>query len=284
MSSRTCSAVSALGVGVAAAVAGLLPWLITGMRLQHGQPVMLLPLDRYYLNAVFGILAMPGGIVGVVLRHQLHSGWRRRSFGPVLCGVFGVLVVQVVACVQAMMVLIPSLRAGGSPPHLIAIGSTLVIAVLVGMGIALAIARSSRGAATIAAVGAALGIGSWISAFQSLNPDAASRLPQLAELTGVLATAVPAAVTGIALAWCGWRPVRRLGAWIGALVILWAGGAILNGLFAAASSRADSSDFAAMTTQGLHSLSASLLSGWIALLAALAVGVIGSSVRSVARD
>lgn len=292
MKPRTRSVVAAVGVGIGAAVVGLSPWLVTGMRLPlqnlgddqslpYDLPIALLPFNQYYLLAVFGMLTLPGGIVGVVLRHRLHGGWRRHSVGPILCGVLGILAVQLTATVQTMMVVAPVLRDGWeSRVYLTAIGAALVVAVLLGVVIALLIARGSHGPAAIAAAVAALALGCWISAF----PDVALRLPQFVELARVLATAVPAVATGIALIWCGWRPTRRLGGWVGALFVLWAGGAVLQGLYATVSNRAFLGDFGAMTEAGLRAMGGSLLSDWIAPLVALGIGVVGSYIWTVSRD
>ena len=108
MCRRVGAAFGAIGVGIAAAVFGLMPWLISGIRLpgqnlwadgtlSDDMPYALLPFSQYYILMLFGMIVLPGGIVGVGLRFWFHSrrGGQEPRWRAPLLAVVGLLIVQI---------------------------------------------------------------------------------------------------------------------------------------------------------------------------------------------
>ncbi len=278
--------------GVLAALIGLLPWLVSGLRLPlqnlwavqtlpDDMPIALLPFDQYDIVVLFGLLVLPGGLVGLMARRRLHREAEGRSAAPELA-IGGVLVVQFVAFFETVFVVVRGLTPGrASLIYTFAISAVAVVSIVIGVAIALMVARGSRGLATIAFAGTAVALGSWVPAFLSLCLKLFFDASSAAAAASTIGAWAPAVVTGVALAWCGWRPGRRRGAWVGALLVLWVGGAVLDGLLASVSSRVYLGDFARMAEAGLQVFASSLATHWTTLLVAAGLGVIGCLLRVV---
>ena len=277
-------------IGGLAAVVGMLPGLIAGARLPLQNlwaaqtlpggvmPFALLPLCQYYVLALLGILVLPGALVGLVSRASA------RPF-PLFPALGGLAAVQTIAAVQTMVV-----TAGGlthdwrARACLGLMGFGLLVFLLASIAVALSFARCLPATATVVAAVAALALGYWIAAFPTLTWETAWWPAALNAPMHSVAHWAPAVITGFALAWCGWRPLRRLGAWAGALAVLWVGGAALQGLHVMASTRAELGQIDYMTRTFGRATAAALTRGWDVALVAAAIGVVGAAIWSARRD
>ncbi len=102
-----------------AAIIGLLPWMVTGMRLPiqnlwaldvppEGMPITLLPFSQYTITLIVAVLVTGSAIAGGLLR---LTGAQHPRFAFVATPV-GVLIVQVVAIVQTVSIVAGGLAEG----------------------------------------------------------------------------------------------------------------------------------------------------------------------------
>ncbi|NNU28581.1 hypothetical protein [Isoptericola sediminis] len=224
-------------LGAGAAVVGLLPWLLTGLQAPRlSAPQMppditgaLLPLIPNALVLLVGIVMLPGAIAGILLRGRTAGSNGRAAWAAT----GGLVLVFGGAVAQSLAVIVPRLRPDS--PFLL---DVTVSAVAVGILLVLSavvchvLARGSVPAATVAVAGAAVAAGPGLrEALVQLSPTALQGLPPEVTTTLLQVVAyVPVVLTGFALAWCGWTPARRLGAWVVALLLLWGGRAALETL------------------------------------------------------
>jgi hypothetical protein len=230
------------GIGLAAAVLGLLPWIVTGMRLPlqylwasdtlpGDMPIVLLPFSQYALTLLVGLVVLAYAAAGIVAR---AAASRRGRFAMlVLSGTIAGL--HLIAIVQTAVVV-----AGGltdrtvSTLYVAALVAVVVVAVLIGVVLFRAIAVGSRAAAVVAFAVAALAAGFWLSGL--LAP--LGRLPSEFQLLLLpLADRIPAVLVGAAIVWGGIRSAGRIIAAVGALAILWIGPALATAISAAVGSR-----------------------------------------------
>ena len=111
-------AFASLAIGSAADLFGLLPWIVTGMRLPlqnlwavgvlpEEMPVAWLPFSQYSVTYVLGLLVVGSAVAGIAARAlRVACRARPRSIAA------GLLFVQVVATAQAANVVGAGLRAG----------------------------------------------------------------------------------------------------------------------------------------------------------------------------
>ena len=277
----------ALGVGAVAAAVGLLPWLTSGMRLPAqnlwasqdlpgDMPFALLPFSQYYFLVLFGMIVLPGGIIGVVMRRYRRDEPEARRFTPLLAAV-ALMAIQITALIQAARVTAAGLRhIPAAQTYTGAIDAAIVACIVIGVAIALVIALGTPGLATVAAAGAAVALGYWIAAFPLTDFTTFLKVQRLARAFSTTGEWAPGVATGIALAWYGWRPGKRfIGTWAGTLAVLWVGKAIVDGLFGMVSNRVDLGSFNRMAENGFQVFKLSLKSGLIALAVAAAIGAAG---------
>ena len=230
------------GIGLAAAVLGLLPWIVTGMRLPlqylwasdtlpGDMPIALLPINQYALTLLVGLVVTAYAPAGVVAR--AITARRGRFALLVLSGTIAVL--HLIAIVQTAVVVSGGLTdRTASTLYVAALVAFVVVAVLIGIVLFRAIAVGSRAAAVVAFAVAALAVGFWLSGL--LAP--LGRLPSEFQLLLLpLADRAPAILVGAAIIWGGIRSVGRIIAAIGALAILWIGPALATAVSAAVGSR-----------------------------------------------
>ncbi|WP_407317575.1 hypothetical protein UQW22_13535 [Isoptericola halotolerans] len=281
-------------LGVGAAVVGLIPWVLTGMvlplqnlwgsaTLPEDMPVALLPFSQYFLMPMFGILVLPGAALGVVLRRGART--RQAARRSTLAATAGLVVVQGGAAAQTIAVVAGGLRPGAeSFVYLAAISAAILAFLGTSVSVCRELASGSVPTATIAAALGALGAGYWWDAFLSVHPAWMLDLPaatvRLIFLGGAL---LPAVLTGVALAWCGWAPRRRLGAWAAAVLVLWVGGAAFQALVASVSSRALLGDPQAMVDLAVGGLGRGFVADVPTAAVAVMVGVGGMVAPSVSR-
>ncbi|MDO8148821.1 hypothetical protein Q6350_10295 [Isoptericola sp. b515] len=222
-------------LGVGTAVVSLLPWFVAGLQAppMDGPPWLadargaLLPLNLMTFVRLGGIVVLPGAAIGLVLRRGASGSTGRAAWAAAA----GLAVVFAGATVQSLTVILPRLRPD-SPAALntvlgaVAVGILLVLSVVV----CRLLAFGSVPAATVAAAVGAVAAGFWLPTLLLPPPGIVTEGAVPTELMRALFRAVelaPAVLTGLALAWCGWTPLRRLAAWALAVLILWIGPAAL---------------------------------------------------------
>lgn len=194
----------------------------------------------------------------------------------------GVLTVQVTATVQSFTVLDGGL-AGGEMASLYFIGLLAgVIASLVAAVVALLLLFSkSRALGALGISLVAVPFASWavewvVGIVAPFNVPAA---------VPIMATWTPAVLVGCALAWCGLSPARRAVIWIVDLALLWLVPALFTSVSYVLGTRVVAGDLQEMLLMSRQILAATLGpdGGAVpAVLLALAIGLAGLGVRSVA--
>ncbi|WP_317232635.1 hypothetical protein [Clavibacter capsici] len=299
-------ALLALAVGVAAAVLGLLPWILAGLRLPlqnlwreqitdaGDMPIALLPFNQYTAGLLAAVIVVGGGIAGVAaraLRARLprHGSW---------LVVAGLLLVQVVALVQTSAVTADGLgvddvsgagdRTGASiseaQVYLVAfVGGTAATVLLAGLVAAL-VARAPAGLAVVATAFPVVLLGEWLGGLVSPGPTGA--LSETAYASLPVISWVPPVVLGVAIALTGLRTVGRVIGSVVAVLLLWIGTAIVVGVTYALGNRS-------MLRYPLELLDASGMVGGAVLrgqggvlgqlAVAVVVGILGALVLRVVR-
>lgn len=215
-------------IGIGSAIAGLLPWIITGMRLPlqnlwgsdtlpAGMPVALLPFSQYYVGFLAGIMIVGSTIAGIVVR-------TRR--GPLLPLIAGVLLVQVVALVQTVIVVSNGLsHRNASFIYLAVIVGGIVLAIVIGVIVLALVARAPRVGVLIGATLAAIVLPYWLRGL--FHPvGTVSTYSLYSDMTNMAAQYLPAIALGVLIAWVGVGSVGRAVAGAGALLLLWIGSTI----------------------------------------------------------
>ncbi|WP_157156758.1 hypothetical protein [Diaminobutyricimonas sp. LJ205] len=272
-----------LVIGAAAALVGLLPWLITGARLPlqnlwatptspEQMPIALLPFSQYELVVIVGLIVTGSAIAGVAAR----SVRARQSPHSLRMVLLGVLVVQAIAAVQTTAVVMNGLeRSNWADLYLAALVAVTALAVLTGILVLLLIAKSPVPGAVIALAIAALATGVWLSAlvapFGSIQNDLTTGLLDLVRW-------VPAVIIGAALAWSGFHTIGRVVAGAVAILILWIGPTVFTAVSAAAGTRVLATRPAEMLDYGIGVFNMAL---WLPelvlprLIVAAVVGILG---------
>lgn len=274
-------------LSLAAALVGLLPWLVTGARLPEQElwtrpvpagdmPIALLPFSRYALTQIFALLIVGTAVTGVVAR-GLRTRLSRRGLA-VMLGTAPL--VQAIAIAQAALVTNAGLPAGAEAAGYVTglVGASLLSLLIGGFAGAL-IALSPRAGAVIGLTLAAIAAPSWLSAL--FLPSALYgygwSLPVLSFLP-----LVTSLLTGIAIAWAGIETAGRIGGALASLALLWIVPAAVTAIAAAGGSRVLAEDPAAMTEYALQVFAAALFSPAVAprlVLVAAIVASLGSAVR-----
>lgn len=278
-------------IGAGGALAGLLPWLVTGARLPLQNlaadqsttetPFALLPFSQYFLTTIVALLVVGGAAAGIAAR---ALATRRPRFGTRAL-VAGVLVVQVIAATQSTMVTVASLeRSSRTLVYAGAVTGVIVVSLIVSMLVLLLIARAPIPGATIALSLAALVSGTWVGApLRDLMIFASYEVIQ--PVLFVLQW-MPAVLVGCAIAWCGFRTAGRIAAVVVSLAALWIGPAFFTAVSAAAGTRVLAPYPAEMLEYGVGVFMMALTMPELALpplLVALVVGVGGAALLSVWR-
>jgi len=277
--------------GAAAAIAGLLPWLATGMRLPlqnlwdaptlpDAMPLALLPFSQYFLTHLFGLIVTGSAAAGIAAR-AIRPRLPRGGFALLFTGT---LVVQIAATAQSTAVVSTGLRQGAESTLYLAV-VTAVCILSIGVG-ALAlglIARAPRGGALIGLALGALAVSEWVSAI--LRPFTTMAVEWAYSLTGLIQWVAPVLV-GIAIAWAGIDTIGRIAAALGSLVLIWVTPALITGVANAAGSRVLAHDPPAMIEYALQVFQMALLMPELALrpiIAAVVVAALGLALREATR-
>ena len=285
-------------VGVASAALGLLPWLVTGMRLPlqnlwagataSGQmPRVMLPFSQYATTFIVGLIVTGAATAGVFAR-AVRSRLPRPGF---LALFLGVLAVQISAVLQTEDVV----RAGlqdrrESALYLAALVTGATLSVLLGALVLWLIARAPRAGAVVGLSIAAVAAGPWLSGL--LFPWGAVSSGDVGWQLAVLHWVRPVLV-GAAVAWGGINTVGRVVAAAAGLVLLWVGSALTTAIASAAGTRVLARDPAAMLQYGTEVFAAALTTPGVAwppvgvAVVVAAVGLVGRRLtprRSTGRD
>ncbi|QIG38223.1 hypothetical protein G5T42_00965 [Microbacterium sp. 4R-513] len=288
---RTLPGWAAVLIGIGAAVLGLLPWLVTGMRLPlqnlwtaqtlpGDMPVVMLPFSQYAITLIIGLLVVGAGLGGLAAR-LLRERMPRPGVWLILVGV---VAVQFTAIVQTSAVVASGLKdRDGSGFYL---GALMAVAVLsAGFSILtfVLIAKAPRGGAVVGLSMAALALGPWLNGL--VVPFGTAATDEVYAFLGYLRW-VPPMLVGLAIAWGGVNTVGRvLGALVG-LLLVWIVPAIQTGIGNAAGSRVLANDLDEMRDFGVSVFFAALTLPEVALpplLVAILVAACGLVVRALTR-
>ena len=224
-----------LPVGLVAGIAGLLPWLLTGMTVppqnlwatdaSHADlPAALLPLSQYRLGSVV-VLFMTGGAIAGLIARSAQRRWSASGFWSLA---FGVVLVQLFAIVQSSVVVGMGLRMGMASFAYLA--SAVLVGILAAVGgfvVFALIASAPRGGALLGVAIAAVPAAAWVAAFPAFLSGARSNdVVVLIDVWG------PAVIVGVAIAVCGLGSFGRVIAALLALAIVWALPAVNAGVHA----------------------------------------------------
>jgi hypothetical protein len=230
-------------IGIASGVLGLLPWLLSGMRLPlqnlwaastppDSMPLVLLPFSQYAITSIVGLLVVgsaAGGIVARALARRLPGGGALTIF-------LALLLVQVVAVAQTATVVRAGLQVRREATlYLGLLVGVAVVAVIVGVLAFWLVAKAPKGGAVVGLSIGALATGPWLTAGVAL-----SVLPLLSDVVRELLAQtrwLPPVLVGAAIAWGGLRTVGRVAAALFGLALVWIVPALSTGIFNAAGSR-----------------------------------------------
>jgi hypothetical protein len=247
-------------IGVAAAIAGLLPWILTGMRLPlqnlwatetlpDRMPVVLLPFSQYALMLTAALVITGAAAAGLAAR-ATRPRLRR---GGVVAIFTGLLATQVIAAAQTTTVVRAGLEERAeSDLYLAAVLAVVVLAVFVGTAVFWLTATAPRAGALLGLSIAAIAFGPWLNGlivpFGSIPAEWAGALIGWTRW-------IPPILIGIAIAWCGISTAGRVIAALASLLLLWVAPALVTGVVNAAGSRvladspADMLDYAVQVTR-----------------------------------
>jgi len=278
-------------VGVAAAIAGLLPWLITGMRLPlqnlwatetlpDRMPIVLLPFSQYALMLIAALMVT--GAAGAAL--AVRATRMRQPRGGVIATFTGLLAAQLIAAAQTAIVVRGGLAdRAASDLYFAAVLAVVVLAILVGTAVFWLIAAAPRAGALVGLAIAAIAFGPWLSGL--LVPMGTIPADWLGQLAGYTRWAAPVLI-GVSIAWCGVGTIGRVIAAVASLLLLWAAPALITGVTSAAGSRVlaevplEMLDYAARVT-GMALLLPEL--ALPPIVAAVVVAVAGLAARAIFR-
>jgi hypothetical protein len=286
----------ALLAGVLGGVLGLAPWLATGLRLPlqnlwaaevppEAMPLSLLPLNQYKLVTLVALLTVGGAAAGLAVRLLFPPGrWspaRRRLLA--WCAAAGVLLVQLIATVQAFAVLRNGLVDSDAASDLYFGGLLAGVIAAVAAGLVACLLLAAASPAVVA-----LGVGLMAVPFENWLTSWASNAALVAQLQPVLGLTrwVPAVLVGLALAWCGLRPPVRLLVWAADLVLLWVVPALFISVQYVLGTRVRLGDVPEMLLMSRQILAATLGpagGGGLSVLVAVAIGLAGAGALEVLR-
>ena len=290
----------ALGIGVFAGLVGLAPWIGTGMvlpvqnlwaeqTLPEDMPVSLLPLSQYLAIRLVGLLVTGGLVAALCLRWWAPA----RSRVATACAAGGLLLVQLIAAVQSFTVLSNGLigstdqaydvRSTGSMSALY-FGGLLAgtVAAMVAGVLVFGAVRSRRKAGAALGIGlAAVPAGEWMSAWGEVFWESFDTPAVVYHLGHWF----PAALVGLALAWCPPDRIGRAAVWVSDLALLWIVPVLFDAVAGALGTRVFRGDVAQMQEYAGSSFASSLgapeAAGTVVLAAAM--GVAGVLLRMVSR-
>jgi len=223
---RTVHPVAAVSFGLLCALLGMLPWMVTGMRLPlqnlwesetlpESMPRALIPLSNYSVvvtSAILVVGAALGGLAVVIARVR----GRAMSAGYVLAGVLGV---QIGALAHAAWALGRGLESSSRANLYVgALVGAAALTIVIGIPILLGIARGHAAPATLAVATSAVALSAWLPALVFAFVPISAQVPLVVWRT---IEWLPLVIAGIAIGWCGWKTAQRAIASVFSLVIIW---------------------------------------------------------------
>jgi len=284
----------AIGLGVAAVLVGLAPWLLTGARLPlqnlwaapvveadgvtaapESMPVSLLPFSQYALTLQASLLITGSAVAGLVAR----AAGARRSRGAVIAVLAGTVGAQSVALVQSSVTVTGGLADRvESVVYLGAVVGAAVAGIAFGVVVLLLIARARRGAAVVGLAVGAIALAQW--GYALVYPPFSLVTENVAVADSVLRW-LPAVLVAAAIVWAGVSTIgRAVGAAV-ALIALWVGPAAITAVSNVAGSRVYAS-YPFETVEIAGSIFTSALASpatWRAVLVAAVLAGIGLALR-----
>lgn len=274
-------------IGLGAAAAGLLPWLVTGLRLPlqnlwesatapGDMPLVLLPFSQYTLTLLFGLIVVGSAVAGIAAR-AVDERLPRGGFSLIAVGVLGA---QLAAIVQTSIVVREGLQErSASTLYLGALIVVCTVSFLIGLVALLLIARAPRAGALIGLTVGAIAAGPWVAGL--VRPFLLTGSTDVTALVTGLQWVTPVLV-GVAIAWTGVDTVGRVVAALVSLALLWIAPAALTGISSAAGSRVLAHDLVEMIEYGVSVFQTALFVPALALrplVAAIAVAIVGLVAR-----
>jgi hypothetical protein len=277
-------------IGAGCAVFGLLPWIVTGMRLPiqnvwdgpppaEGMPIALLPFSQYAVTLIIAVLvtgALAAGVVSRALRDR--SGFR---LWPV---VLGAVAVQVLALVQTTLTVEDGIMQRREAVfYVVGLAAGTAFTIGVGLVVMILVARAPVGVATVAIAVIAYPASRWITGLVVPFGSEALATPFQFAVSPYFPW-VPAVVFGVLLAWCGLRPLVRIVSWVIALALLWVMPALFSAMGSALGTRVLATRPAEMLDYGIEVFLAAV--GGLAdqgrlLVVALLIGLVGTGIREL---
>ncbi|MGF6824593.1 hypothetical protein M2317_003526 [Microbacterium sp. ZKA21] len=276
----------AFGIGAAGAVLGLLPWLVAGtlplqnlwatQTMPEDMPYVLLPLSQYYATMLFSLVLLGGVFAGLAVRVARRG--RAVSMWP---AALGVALVHLIAAAQSFVVLARGLGLmDGSGDTRAALyfggmlGGTVVAAVLAQVGLWM----TSRPSVAVASLGIALAavpFGTWVVRWFAAFAGPSGPWMVVSSIGYWL----PAVVVGVALVWCGVRPVGRLAVWAIALLSVWVVPAVFTAIGYGLGMRVLQGDVREMAEASMQVFPSVMAEMWRPVVLAVLIAVVGSIVR-----
>ena len=232
---------AALPVGAAAAVLGLLPWIVTGMRLPlqnlwaadtapDQMPVALLPMSQYAVVSIVALLTVGPAVAGILVR-ATRSRWREPALWALLAGV---LLVQIIATAQAVAVVYGGLQARlESALYAVALTLVALVGIVFGAVVLVLVSRAQRAGALVGLVLASPLAAQWLAML--LTPQGSGLL--VGGFASGIVRWVPAVLVGVAIVWCGVGTPGRIVAAVVSLVLLWILPVLITAVTAAVGTR-----------------------------------------------
>lgn len=261
-------------IGVVGGVLGLLPWLMGAWMRRDDASFAVLPISRDHATLLVSLVLLGGVFAGLAV-HFL--GRRRRTTGwP---AALGVALVHLIAVGLRFSALADELRIGdgGDEKAMLYFAGMLagtiaaVLAAQVGFHMA---SSPSAGVVSVGVALAAVPFATWVGrcfvAFAGEGSPPAF-LPTLLHW-------LPAVIVGVALVWCGVRPVwRRIVAWVISLLSLW----LALTLFMVIEYAFEMRELPAGATarEPARVLAMVLEETWFPVVVAFAIGIVGTAVR-----
>jgi hypothetical protein len=276
-------------IALGAVVLGLLPWLVSGMRLPlqnlwardtmpGDMPHALLPISQYAISTLLALIVVAWTIAGIAAR-ATKAHWRRGAFWSMIAGAAGL---QLVALVQSIGTVGAGLSDSvASALYLVLLTIVVVFAMLLGVVVFALLSRAPRAGALIGLALAAPLAGSWVALFFD---------PQNVGVGGIgggvafVERWLPAVFVAAAIVWCGVGSVGRVVASIVGLILLWISPAVLTGVAAAAGMRVLASTPGEMASFGLgvtRLVAGTLGQSLPPLILAVVIAAVGLGVRFV---
>ncbi|WP_309619230.1 hypothetical protein [Salinibacterium sp.] len=269
------------GLGIVSAIVGLIPWLITGMRLPlqnlwgtdalpAQMPIALLPFSQYYVSFIVALILVGSTIAGIVGR----ATTARNTRAALVALMGGVLIIQIVATTQTAMTVSGGLSdRSASTLYLVALTGGTIAAILLGLGMFTLIARAPKPGALIALSIAAIASSSWMRGL-AFPVGTVSSSSTFTEVMRTVIELAPAIAIGAAIVWCGVNSVGRMTAVISSLILLWMGPVFITAVSSAAGTRVLAPYPSEMLEYGVQVFRSALLMPelWASTLA-IAVGI-----------